>query len=85
MNYILNKNHNNYFQNNDILPPKLQFLFSKTDTISIINQKEYKNCPERIFIVHGENEGAKALKNDIERTYSWKAEIPQLYSIEEIV
>ena len=34
---------------------------------------------------YGENEGAKALKNDIERTYSWKAEIPQLYSIEEIV
>lgn len=44
-----------------------------------------QNTPERIFIVHGENEGAKALKNDIEKTYSWKAEIPQLYSIEEIV
>ncbi len=43
-----------------------------------------KNKPERIFIVHGEKESAEALQKGIEETYGWDAEIPELYSIEEI-
>lgn len=43
-----------------------------------------KKKPERIFIVHGENESAVALQKGIKESYGWDAEIPQLYSIEEI-
>ena len=43
-----------------------------------------KNKPERVFIVHGENESGEALQIGIKETYDWNAEIPQLYSIEEI-
>jgi metallo-beta-lactamase family protein len=43
-----------------------------------------KNTPERIFIVHGEKESAEALQKGIKETYGWDAEIPQLYTIEEI-
>jgi metallo-beta-lactamase family protein len=34
--------------------------------------------------VHGEKESAEALRKGIKETYDWDAEIPQLYSIEEI-
>ncbi|WP_025663245.1 MBL fold metallo-hydrolase RNA specificity domain-containing protein [Aquimarina megaterium] len=43
-----------------------------------------ENKPERIFIVHGEKESAEALQKGITDTYGWNAQIPQLYSIEEI-
>lgn len=43
-----------------------------------------KNKPERIFTVHGEKESAEALQKGIKETYGWDAEIPQLYTIEEI-
>ncbi|SHF41912.1 metallo-beta-lactamase family protein [Salegentibacter echinorum] len=43
-----------------------------------------KNAPERIFIVHGEKDSAEALQKDIKKTYDWDAEIPQLYSIENV-
>ncbi|HDZ15477.1 hypothetical protein LCGC14_1698890 [marine sediment metagenome] len=49
------------------------------DWLSKVEQK-----PERIFIVHGEKEGAEALQKGIKETYDWDSEIPQLYSIEEI-
>lgn len=42
------------------------------------------NIPERIFIVHGEKEGAEALQLGIKETYGWDAQIPQLYDIEEL-
>ncbi len=42
------------------------------------------NKPERIFIVHGEKESAEALQKEIKETHGWDAEIPELYSIEEI-
>jgi len=45
---------------------------------------QLKDKPERIFIVHGEKESAEALQIGIKETYGWDAEIPQLYSIEEI-
>ena len=43
-----------------------------------------KHEPERIFIVHGEQESAEALQKGINETYGWDAEIPQLYSIENV-
>ena len=45
---------------------------------------DIKNNPERIFIVHGEKEGAEALQKGIKEKYGWESEIPQLYAIKEI-
>lgn len=45
---------------------------------------EITNKPKKIFIIHGEKEGAEALKKGIEETYGWECEIPQLYTIEDI-
>jgi metallo-beta-lactamase family protein len=45
---------------------------------------DVKEPPEKLFIVHGEKEGADALKQGIKETYGWESEIPQLYGIEEI-
>lgn len=36
-------------------------------------------APEKIFIVHGEPEGALGLKNAIHKEFGWKSEIPELY------
>lgn len=49
------------------------------DWLSKVEQK-----PERIFIVHGEKEGAEALQKGIKETYDWDSEIPKLYSIESV-
>lgn len=40
--------------------------------------------PKKIFIIHGEKEGAEALKKGIKETYGWDCQIPQLYDISEI-
>ncbi|MDT7827282.1 MBL fold metallo-hydrolase [Pricia sp. S334] len=45
---------------------------------------DVKEPPEKIFIVHGEKEGAEALKQGIKETYGWNSEIPQLYGIEKL-
>lgn len=45
---------------------------------------ELKNKPQRIFIIHGEIEASKALKQGIKETYDWDAELPELYSIEPV-
>ena len=37
-----------------------------------------KTCPEEIFIVHGEKQGAIGLKNKIKEIYDWNAAIPKL-------
>lgn len=50
------------------------------DWLSDISEK-----PERIFIVHGEKEGAEALKQGIKENFGWDSEIPQLYGIKEII
>ncbi|SNZ01395.1 MBL fold metallo-hydrolase RNA specificity domain-containing protein [Flagellimonas pacifica] len=45
---------------------------------------EIQNRPEQTFIVHGEQEGALALKSGIEERFSWDCAIPELYAIKEI-
>lgn len=37
-----------------------------------------KKCPDEIFIVHGEKQGAIGLKNKIKEVYGWNAAIPKL-------
>lgn len=64
---------------------EIQGLSAHADHTELINwMSEIKNKPVRIFIVHGEKEGAEALQKGIKETYALDAEIPQLYNIEEI-
>ena len=60
-------------------------LSAHADHDELINwMSELKNQPERIFIVHGENESAKALQLGIKGNFGWEAEIPVLDQIETI-
>ena len=64
---------------------EIQGLSAHADHAELIDwMSKIKNKPARIFIVHGEKEGAEALQKGIKETYGWDAEIPQLYNIEEI-
>ena len=64
---------------------EIEGLSAHADHAELIGwMSKIKKKPERIFIVHGENEGAVALQKGIKESYGWDAEIPQLYSIEEI-
>ena len=63
----------------------IEGLSSHADHNELIQwMNEITNQPERIFIVHGEKEGAEALQLGIKETYGWEAQIPQLYDIEEL-
>ena len=53
-----------------------------TELIDWMNKLKAK--PERLFIIHGEKEGAEALQKGIKESYGWDAEVPQLYDIEEV-
>jgi len=63
----------------------IEGLSAHADHTELIDwMSKIKKKPNRIFIVHGENEGAVALQKGIKETYNWDAEIPQLYNIEEV-
>lgn len=63
----------------------IEGLSAHADHAELIDwMSKIKKKPNRIFIVHGENEGAVALQKGIKETYNWDAEIPQLYNIEEV-
>lgn len=62
----------------------LEVLSAHADQSELLDwMSEIKKEPKRIFITHGEKEGAEALKEKIKERYGWNAEIPQLYAIEE--
>lgn len=64
---------------------EIQGLSAHADHAELIDwMSKITNKPARIFIVHGEKEGAEALQKGIKESYGWDAEIPQLYNIEEI-
>lgn len=64
---------------------EIEGLSAHADHAELMDWMEkIKNKPERIFIVHGEKDSAEALQKGIKETYGWDAEIPQLYTIEEI-
>ncbi len=64
---------------------EIEGLSAHADHAELLDwMSKIKNKPERIFIIHGEKESAEALQVGIKETYGWDAEIPQLYSIEEI-
>lgn len=64
---------------------EIEGLSAHADQAELLDwMKALKTKPGRIFIVHGEKEGAEALQKGIKETYGWDAEIPELYSIVEI-
>tara|TARA_R100000935_G_scaffold58270_2_gene94630 strand:- start:5357 stop:6733 length:1377 start_codon:yes stop_codon:yes gene_type:complete len=64
---------------------EIEGLSAHADHAELIGwMSKIKDKPERVFIVHGEKEGAEALQKGIKETYAWDAQIPKLYTIEEI-
>ena len=64
---------------------EIEGLSAHADQAELLDwMKALKTKPGRIFIVHGEKEGAEALQKGIKETYGSNAEIPELYSIVEI-
>jgi metallo-beta-lactamase family protein len=41
--------------------------------------RKLEKAPEKIFLVHGEKEGAEGLRDKIQEVYGWNCEIPHLY------
>lgn len=63
----------------------IEGLSSHADHNELIQwMNEITSQPKRIFVVHGEKEGAEALQLGIKETYGWDSQIPQLYDIEEL-
>lgn len=44
-----------------------------------------KNIPERVFLIHGEQEALAAFKDKIEDIYKWKVRIPELFETAELI
>lgn len=64
---------------------EIEGLSAHADHTELIDwMGKIENKPERIFIVHGEKESAEGLQKGIKDIYGWNAEIPQLYSIENV-
>lgn len=64
---------------------EVEGLSAHADHTELINwMSKIKNQPKNIFIVHGEEEQAEALKLGIKTIYGWDAKIPQLFDIEEL-
>lgn len=60
-------------------------LSAHADQAELINwMSDIKNKPEKVFIVHGEPEGALGLQEKIKETYRWHTVIPKLYDIVEV-
>lgn len=64
----------------------LEVLSAHADQKEMLDwMSEIENAPEKIFIIHGENTAASVFKEKIKERYGWDAEIPELYSIVEIL
>lgn len=64
---------------------EIEGLSAHADHTELLDwMSKIREQPERIFIVHGEKESAEALQKGIKEIYGWDAELPELYSIEEV-
>jgi len=64
---------------------EVEGLSAHADHTELINwMSKIRKKPKHIFIVHGEEEQAEALRLGIKTIYDWDAKIPQLFDIEEI-
>jgi len=60
-------------------------LSAHADQKDLLNwMSEIKNKPEKVFVIHGENQAADTFRVKIMDTYGWEATIPKLYEIQEI-
>lgn len=61
---------------------QLQSLSAHADGPELLNWvSAIKNIPEKIFLVHGEDEALSALKNDIEERFGYNCYVPQLNEV----
>ncbi|MBT8182891.1 MAG: MBL fold metallo-hydrolase [Eudoraea sp.] len=44
-----------------------------------------KNIPERVFLIHGEQEALNEFKDKIEEIYKWNVQIPELFETVELI
>ncbi len=44
-----------------------------------------KNIPEKVYLIHGENDALHAFKDKIHETYGWRCHIPVLHEVVEIL
>ncbi|MBT8180091.1 MAG: MBL fold metallo-hydrolase, partial [Eudoraea sp.] len=44
-----------------------------------------KNIPERVFLIHGEQEALDEFKYKIEEIYKWNVQIPELFETVELI
>lgn len=57
----------------------IEGLSAHADQQELINWlSKLSNCPDEIFIVHGEHEAAVGLKKKIKEIYGWNAAIPKI-------
>lgn len=63
----------------------LEVLSAHADQGELLDwMSEIKNTPEKVFIIHGENHSADALRLKIKDSYGWECTLPELYSIHEL-
>lgn len=63
----------------------LDVLSAHADQVELLDwMSAIENTPEKVYIIHGENHSADALRLKIKDTYGWESTLPELYSIEEI-
>ena len=64
---------------------EIEGLSAHADQTELLDwMSDLEERPGRIFIVHGEKEGAEKLQEGIRDTYGWDSHIPKLYDMEEI-
>jgi metallo-beta-lactamase family protein len=63
----------------------LQGLSAHGDQTELLNwMSDIRKVPEKIFIVHGEQQAANTFQVKIRDTYGWEATVPKMYEIVEI-
>ncbi|MEY3243617.1 MAG: hypothetical protein RIR11_5056 [Bacteroidota bacterium] len=63
----------------------LQGLSAHGDQTELLHwMSDIKTAPEKIFIVHGEQQAADTFQVKIRDTYGWEASVPHMYEIVEI-
>lgn len=63
----------------------IQELSAHADQSELLDWlSEIKNTPEKVFLIHGEQQAADAFRVKLKDVYGWESITPELFSIEEI-
>lgn len=64
----------------------LESLSAHADQSELLHwMGQIKNIPEKVFLIHGENEALHTFKDKIHETYGWRSYIPALHEVVEIL